>query len=93
MNFSDEIETYVHLGIINRLVVCESLSTNSSSKHKYVQDWLQSNGQLVYDFMFNNDNSRIYVCGDAKGMSKDVWQTFSTIIQQYSGNLIILYRY
>uniref|UniRef100_A0A1I7XU96 Methionine synthase reductase n=1 Tax=Heterorhabditis bacteriophora TaxID=37862 RepID=A0A1I7XU96_HETBA len=80
--YKDELESYVREGVLTELVFCES--RGDGARPKYVQDALRQKTKEVCDFLLLNDESnpsRIFICGDAKGMSKDVWQCFHDIIK------------
>ncbi|KAJ1360129.1 FAD binding domain [Parelaphostrongylus tenuis] len=79
----DEMKSYVREGILTELILCESCGQDG--RPRYVQDALRQKIRQVCEFLGNSscDNpSRVFVCGDAKGMSKDVWQCFHDIIKE-----------
>ena len=43
----------------------------------------------VLDLLCDRTDSRIYVCGDAKGMAKSVNETFVEILQTHRGNIFL----
>uniref|UniRef100_A0A1I7TA95 Methionine synthase reductase n=1 Tax=Caenorhabditis tropicalis TaxID=1561998 RepID=A0A1I7TA95_9PELO len=73
--YMNELESFVAEGILTDLIICES-----EQKKERVQDGLRKNLDKVLPFLTPSSNSKIYICGDAKGMSKDVWQCFSDIV-------------
>uniref|UniRef100_A0A0K0DGC8 Methionine synthase reductase n=1 Tax=Angiostrongylus cantonensis TaxID=6313 RepID=A0A0K0DGC8_ANGCA len=81
--YIDEMKSYVREGILTELILCES--RGEGERLKYVQDALRQRTQQVCEFLANSScdsPSRVFVCGDAKGMSKDVWQCFHDIIKE-----------
>ncbi|CAD6195798.1 unnamed protein product [Caenorhabditis auriculariae] len=80
--YFDELKTFLREGILSDLVVCESQVNNER-----VQEGLKKSTEKVLPFLKagNVENSKIYICGDAKGMSKDVYQCFTDIVQQGEG--------
>uniref|UniRef100_A0A0K0FYV0 Methionine synthase reductase n=1 Tax=Strongyloides venezuelensis TaxID=75913 RepID=A0A0K0FYV0_STRVS len=80
--YENEIKTYEQLGILTKYFVCESRSeSNINYSPKHVQDLLKLNKQIVIDFL-KIPNSKIYLCGDGIGMSKDIYQCFLEIIKE-----------
>ncbi|KJH50702.1 flavodoxin [Dictyocaulus viviparus] len=85
--YLDEMKSYVRDGILTELIICES--QGEGKRPKYVQDAIKEKTQQVYEFLMNSNNdiqSRVFVCGDAKGMSKHVWQCFHDIVKN-GGNM------
>uniref|UniRef100_A0A0K0DYN3 Methionine synthase reductase n=1 Tax=Strongyloides stercoralis TaxID=6248 RepID=A0A0K0DYN3_STRER len=79
--YENEINIFEQLGVLTKLFTCESRSeSNINSSIKYVQDLLKHNKKIVIDFL-KISNSKIYICGDGIGMSKDVYQCFLEIIK------------
>ncbi|CAI4225782.1 unnamed protein product [Auanema sp. JU1783] len=85
--YKEEIESYVREGILSQLIICESQGASDPNRSKYVQDALKERSSEVNEFLnITGDHpSRVFICGDAKGMSKDVWAAFQDIIQQTKG--------
>ncbi|KAL0269150.1 UNVERIFIED_CONTAM: hypothetical protein PYX00_006972 [Menopon gallinae] len=80
--FKSELEDYLNCGVLTKLVV--SFSRESEQDAKYVQDNINKYGKEICDMICNN-NAIIYVCGDAKGLRKDVMNAFIGIIQRENG--------
>ncbi|VDP13148.1 unnamed protein product [Heligmosomoides polygyrus] len=84
--YIDELKSYVREGILKELILCES---QGNGEHpKYVQDSLKQRKEEVCEFLSNSSTdvpSRIFICGDAKGMSKDVLQCFHEIVKEGMG--------
>ncbi|XGW11664.1 hypothetical protein V3C99_012834 [Haemonchus contortus] len=81
--YLDELKSYVREGILTELILCES--QGNGSYPKYVQDALKERSSQVCEFLSISGTdvpSRVYICGDAKGMSKSVWQCFQDIIKE-----------
>nr|CDJ87777.1 Flavodoxin nitric oxide synthase and FAD-binding and Oxidoreductase FAD NAD(P)-binding domain containing protein [Haemonchus contortus] len=84
--YLDELKSYVREGILTELILCESQGNGTFPK--YVQDALKERSSQVCEFLSNSGTdvpSRVYICGDAKGMSKGVWQCFHDIIKEQMG--------
>ncbi|RCN23989.1 oxidoreductase NAD-binding domain protein [Ancylostoma caninum] len=84
--YLDELKSYVREGILTELILCESRV--DGDRPKRVQDALKQRISQVCDFIFNSGSdvpSRVFICGDAKGMSKDVFQCFHDIIKEGTG--------
>ncbi|VDL76128.1 unnamed protein product [Nippostrongylus brasiliensis] len=71
----DELKYYVREGILKELILCES--EGNGELPKYVCDFLSTE--------VNGVPSRVFVCGDAKGMSKDVLQCFTNLVKEEMG--------
>jgi len=82
--FKDEIESLNREGIITDLILCESRPESDNGKPKYVQDALKARGKEITELVFAESSPKalIFACGDAKGMSKDLWSCFQEIFQQ-----------
>ncbi|CAI5440678.1 unnamed protein product [Caenorhabditis angaria] len=80
--YIEELESFVRDGILSELYICESQKNSER-----VQDGLKKaeNLQKVLEFLEAGKNHKIFVCGDAKGMSKDVWQCFADILAEKDG--------
>jgi len=87
--YRDEMEGYKREGLLTELTICESQPRVPGHRPVYVQDALKEQADKVVDFLSskgpNGEPSRIYLCGDAKGMSKDVNKCFIDIFQQGMG--------
>ncbi|WKX93201.1 hypothetical protein Q1695_010891 [Nippostrongylus brasiliensis] len=84
--YLDELKYYVREGILKELILCES--QGNGDLPKYVQDALVQKRKEVCDFLSTEVNgvpSRVFVCGDAKGMSKDVLQCFTNLVKEEMG--------
>uniref|UniRef100_A0A8R1HV41 Methionine synthase reductase n=1 Tax=Caenorhabditis japonica TaxID=281687 RepID=A0A8R1HV41_CAEJA len=73
--YMNELHGFVKDGILTDLIICES-----EQKGERVQDGLKKNLDKVLPFLTPSSESKIFICGDAKGMSKDVWQCFADIV-------------
>uniref|UniRef100_A0AC35UG45 5-methyltetrahydrofolate-homocysteine methyltransferase reductase n=1 Tax=Rhabditophanes sp. KR3021 TaxID=114890 RepID=A0AC35UG45_9BILA len=86
--FKPELKTFEQLGCLTKLFLCESRPDNNNKQidnhhpyPKHVQDILLSNKELVVDFI-KTENSRIYLCGDGIGMSKDIFECFVGLVME-----------
>ncbi|XP_062841694.1 methionine synthase reductase [Trichomycterus rosablanca] len=79
--FRDELESFVENGTLNHLKVCFSRDetrpagstgcTGSEPEPKYVQHEMRRHAEDVLRVLLK-ENGRLYVCGDAKNMARDV---------------------
>ncbi|KAK6048680.1 oxidoreductase NAD-binding domain protein [Cooperia oncophora] len=83
--YIDELKSYVREGILTELILCES--QGNGGYPKYVQDALKQRITQVCEFLTAASEvpSRVFICGDAKGMSKGVWQCFHDIVKEGMG--------
>ncbi|CAJ0608653.1 unnamed protein product [Cylicocyclus nassatus] len=84
--YLEELTSYVREGVLTELVLCES--EGQQGRPKYVQDALKQRAEKICNFISENSfevPSRVYISGDAKGMSKGVWQCFHDIIKEVMG--------
>ncbi|XP_026793740.3 methionine synthase reductase [Pangasianodon hypophthalmus] len=81
--FREELERFVENGTLSHLKVCFSRAemdrNGSEPKPKYVQHALLLHAEHVARILLK-ENGRLYVCGDAKNMAKDVNDTLMEII-------------
>ncbi|CEF68988.1 Methionine synthase reductase [Strongyloides ratti] len=80
--YENEIKIFEQLGVLTKVFTCESRPQSEiNSPIKHVQDLLKHNKDVVINFL-KIPNSKIYLCGDGIGMSKDVYQCFLEIIKE-----------
>ncbi|CAJ0578195.1 unnamed protein product, partial [Mesorhabditis spiculigera] len=83
--YKDLLESYVREGILDELIACESQPAKPvPGRHCYVQEALRQRADEVWDFI-QLEESRIFICGDAKAMSKDTWECFAKIVAEKKG--------
>ncbi|KAI8322988.1 riboflavin synthase domain-like protein [Martensiomyces pterosporus] len=86
--FKSQLEQWHKDGILSRLSVCFSRDGAAREKlgaEKYVQDDMVRHEQEIADLLVNKD-ALLFVCGDAKGMGKDVNETLADIICRYAAD-------
>ena len=68
-------------------MLCESQPINESKYPKYVQDALRQHGKEITELIMSESEPKalIFACGDAKGMSKDLWACFVDLFQEHLG--------
>ena len=66
------------------MILCESRPDSDSGRPKYVQEALKARGKEITELIFSDSSPKalIFACGDAKGMSKDLWNCFQEIFQE-----------
>ncbi|XP_049623875.1 methionine synthase reductase [Suncus etruscus] len=84
--FRDELGRFQKLGVLTHLYVSFSRdpSTGEDAPARYVQDNLRRLGPQLARVLLQ-DNGRVYVCGDAKNMAKDVNEALADILSREAG--------
>ncbi|KAJ2850771.1 hypothetical protein IWW36_001666 [Coemansia brasiliensis] len=84
--FKADIQQFVDNKTLSRLSVCFSRDSDARAQlaaEKYVQDAMLKHADEIADLMLNQ-NALLFVCGDAKGMGKDVNDALATIVCMYA---------
>jgi len=76
--YRTDLEEMVANGVLNKLVAAFSRET---AEKVYVQHKMLEHGEAVHEMI--QRNAYIYVCGDAKGMSKGMTGAITAILQKH----------
>ncbi|KAL5010026.1 hypothetical protein ScPMuIL_012331 [Solemya velum] len=82
--FRTELERFTEEKILSRLCVSFSRENQESGTPKYVQDSLALHAKEIVE-LIDDKSAIVYVCGDAKNMSKSVMDTFIQMLHQIKG--------
>jgi sulfite reductase (NADPH) flavoprotein alpha-component len=81
--YQTEWHEFLKKGILTK---CDVAFSRDTDKKYYVQNCLSQRGKEIFRWL--QDGAHIYICGDAKGMAKDVDRTLHEIIR-YHGEMDI----
>lgn len=86
--YRQELEHYLSTGVLSRLFLSFSRDAiddlHSDPPPKYVQDNLRRHSAEVAEQVLGK-GAVVYICGDAKNMARNVYDTFLEIVQEHKG--------
>jgi len=78
--YEDELTAHSENGVTSLVV---AFSREKDSQKEYVQDKMMQQAGEILELL--REGAYLYVCGDAKGMAKDVHRVLNSIVQQEMG--------
>ena len=79
--YEKQLKEFLSEKVLNQLFVCFSRQSKDESIPKYVQHLILKESKAVYR-LIDGEKAVVYVCGDIKSMSSDIFNAFVKVIEE-----------
>lgn len=80
--YQEQLNQFLVDKVLTKLCLCFSRQSGDDSEVKHVDQLIVKEGQRVFE-LISKHKAVVYVCGDIKGMSSDVFSAFVKVVEQY----------
>jgi len=84
-----ELARFEEIGILTRLCVCYSRDEQPADAPRYVQHNIRDHAEELVP-LIDEKNGKIFVCGDAKHMAKEVSDVITESIHKVKGKIKLI---